>query len=704
MRIGSAAMTLNYVNRLNNAYKNQANLVEQGDGNKFHRPSDDPVEYARTMRYKNDFSSNERYTRNVTDGISWMKASDTKMQEMVGIMSTIKEKTEAAANETNNETDLTAIAAEVEALIEELVNLANTNLGGRYLFSGQRDTVQPYLVGSQEITRADIKTLDETQTRIFGYAFGEHGDIYQTKSNRMLKLADENGNEYYMNPADGAIFTKEFVESGYKEVLANKELNGKDLYQYIYDNHSLGQFKSESTSSLSSKVDTTIEDVTAKDFITTDSNGKTVTKDGQTGITITTNNTGGTVSQDVNTNYKYTDKQGNVITVSFDVINGAMGVPTISAVNKNGAAINYLTDTNVSLNPAPTQTANGFSFKIEERDANGVVVETRDVSLEVNPNPPKANKFTYTTANGETLEVPTYLLNNSPSEMPSMDFLAAADGNGNPISWRDFFDVTYANGAITVKDKAGNVLTPTATSQEDIHQVTIKDNDYSSTLNLYRDRNETVKENTIKVDNKNFFAKNQDKSQNTICDLNGQIRDADNTFAFTAQDGTNLKLSFTTAEQKIVTYLGDNNKISMKMIDGANDPSKDAINATGVDVFGTDLFNMDGTSVLNDLYSIVQHMKKNDTKWLSADGMALADQSYTQVLQAETELGAICANYTTSQEMLENQGTLITEDITNLSGTDVAELAVQLQMASMIYSMSLSMGSKILQNSLADYL
>jgi len=53
---------------------------------------------------------------------------------------------------------------------------------------------------------------------------------------------------------------------------------------------------------------------------------------------------------------------------------------------------------------------------------------------------------------------------------------------------------------------------------------------------------------------------------------------------------------------------------------------------------------------------------------------------------------------------MENQATTITGDITNASATDVASLVVQLKTAETLYNMSLSVGSKILPKSLADYL
>ena len=54
--------------------------------------------------------------------------------------------------------------------------------------------------------------------------------------------------------------------------------------------------------------------------------------------------------------------------------------------------------------------------------------------------------------------------------------------------------------------------------------------------------------------------------------------------------------------------------------------------------------------------------------------------------------------------MLGNQSELITSDITDVSSTDVAALAVKLMQEQTIYNMSLSLGARILPQSLADYL
>ena len=108
--------------------------------------------------------------------------------------------------------------------------------------------------------------------------------------------------------------------------------------------------------------------------------------------------------------------------------------------------------------------------------------------------------------------------------------------------------------------------------------------------------------------------------------------------------------------------------------------------------------------MLNNMLTV--HAKTNacDSHWLSSDGVTLADVANLVTLQAHTETGARLNLYTDSKDVLTNHKENITRDITDVSGTDVAELATKLMQQQTIMSMSLSMGARILPLSLVDYL
>ena len=111
-----------------------------------------------------------------------------------------------------------------------------------------------------------------------------------------------------------------------------------------------------------------------------------------------------------------------------------------------------------------------------------------------------------------------------------------------------------------------------------------------------------------------------------------------------------------------------------------------------------------GTAALNDLLQVVAKMEAGDVRWLSSDGLTNTDRAHVQVVEAETSAAARQNVYDSVSTMLDKQNETITEDISNCSDADVARLAIDLMTMQTIYNMSLSVGSRILPQSLADYL
>ncbi|MBQ5847169.1 MAG: hypothetical protein IIW64_11180, partial [Selenomonadaceae bacterium] len=214
MRIASTMMSHNYLKQLNGTYEQYAKLMEQSDGSKLHRASDDAVGYSKYLRYQNNKISNEQYKDNVSTAASWMKNADAALVNVTDLLQTFKAKTEQAANSTNNESDMKDIAKELLANVQEQVADLNTQIGDRFLFAGQKDTTMPFTITDDKMDRGETRTLDEKQQAFFSGAteWGEEN----TTMKQMLKLNGKDGDVYYMNVQTGDIFTEDFVVNGYK--------------------------------------------------------------------------------------------------------------------------------------------------------------------------------------------------------------------------------------------------------------------------------------------------------------------------------------------------------------------------------------------------------------------------------------------------------------------------------------------------------
>ena len=226
VRIGSMHFMYNYQQSLNHAYQQQGKLFEQADGSSLHRASDNPMNYAKLLRYNVSESENNQYLENIKTAGSWMKHSDDVMIHMTEMMQTLKEKSVHAANSDNAEDDYAAIHKEMFAHMQELVSVANSQLGDRYLFSGQKDLTKPFEMSLKEYDRGLAKNLDVSQSAFFK---GTDSD-YNTQLFQMLTLKDSDGNTFYLEMDGGRLdtdkvqynlYTKEFIDEGYKDVIAH---------------------------------------------------------------------------------------------------------------------------------------------------------------------------------------------------------------------------------------------------------------------------------------------------------------------------------------------------------------------------------------------------------------------------------------------------------------------------------------------------
>lgn len=167
MRVSSTMMIDNYLTQTNNIFEQQTKLMEQSDGSKLHRPSDDAIGYSKYLRFSDSKSENTQYQENVKTGFSWMKNTDSAMVNMTDRLKTVVGKVIEAASDSNTETDMQAIAREILGCVQQVVSAGNTQVNGRYLFAGQADLTQPFVTSTEELDRGCIKSLDEKQIEFF---------------------------------------------------------------------------------------------------------------------------------------------------------------------------------------------------------------------------------------------------------------------------------------------------------------------------------------------------------------------------------------------------------------------------------------------------------------------------------------------------------------------------------------------------------
>lgn len=117
--------------------------VEQqlSSGQVYSRPSDNPSEVVRGMALESTLVSNEQYVRNLDDAITRLANTETAFGQITDCISAIREDVVQACGPGLSPVDREAIAQEIEALRQEIIQAANYSVEGIHLLSGS-DTTQ----------------------------------------------------------------------------------------------------------------------------------------------------------------------------------------------------------------------------------------------------------------------------------------------------------------------------------------------------------------------------------------------------------------------------------------------------------------------------------------------------------------------------------------------------------------------------------
>lgn len=115
-------------------------------GKKINRPSDDPTAANRVMEMRIALNHNYQFARNIADGLSWLYETDAALGDATDLLQSAREIAVQGATDTLTADDQAVLARKVEGLIDGMTKVANSQLGGMYIFAGAATSTKPYSV------------------------------------------------------------------------------------------------------------------------------------------------------------------------------------------------------------------------------------------------------------------------------------------------------------------------------------------------------------------------------------------------------------------------------------------------------------------------------------------------------------------------------------------------------------------------------
>ena len=130
---------------LHRQMEQMARLQEMAaSGSRLLYASDHPGDAQRIMGLRSDGRQWEHYSKNLETVMSNLEAGSAALQQVTSLLTRAKEVTTQAATGTYGPEMRTAIAEELNGLLEQALSLANHRNAGQYVFAGENVLVRPY--------------------------------------------------------------------------------------------------------------------------------------------------------------------------------------------------------------------------------------------------------------------------------------------------------------------------------------------------------------------------------------------------------------------------------------------------------------------------------------------------------------------------------------------------------------------------------
>lgn len=138
MRITQRAVALTSLQGLNRNLDAVGKLQQQlTSGRSISAPSDSPTGTNKALQTRSEQAGVAQQGRNIRDATSWLQQGDTTLQSMLNTARRVRDLTVQGLNTGGSSaTSQEALAVEVRALREGLLQLANTQVQGRPVFGG----------------------------------------------------------------------------------------------------------------------------------------------------------------------------------------------------------------------------------------------------------------------------------------------------------------------------------------------------------------------------------------------------------------------------------------------------------------------------------------------------------------------------------------------------------------------------------------
>jgi flagellar hook-associated protein 3 FlgL len=124
----------------------ETSVGQMSGGKKISKASDDPIGTSKALALRSMIHDIDQYERNAQSAKSFLEYSDSQLNSATILINEARKVAVAAANDgVQDETSLAAYSSQLDAILEQLTNLADSDIDGKRVFSGTSTDKHPFV-------------------------------------------------------------------------------------------------------------------------------------------------------------------------------------------------------------------------------------------------------------------------------------------------------------------------------------------------------------------------------------------------------------------------------------------------------------------------------------------------------------------------------------------------------------------------------
>jgi len=131
-------------NLTNTKWRYDEALSQSNSGKRLNNLSDDPSDMAYVLSLRSKIAQIDQFTENIDSGTGFIKTAESALSSVQNIMYSIVSIAEQGASDTNNAEARNILANRIDEMRDQILNYANTEVMGKYVFAGSATNVAPY--------------------------------------------------------------------------------------------------------------------------------------------------------------------------------------------------------------------------------------------------------------------------------------------------------------------------------------------------------------------------------------------------------------------------------------------------------------------------------------------------------------------------------------------------------------------------------